>query len=93
MYDIMPATMWIIEDESHAEHIGDFPTREEALNELRRLAALPWDQPPNVAPCMSWRTCGRRYGLLEYDSAATPWRELQREPMLEVSQAGASWLA
>jgi hypothetical protein len=84
--------MIVIEDEWHAEHVGEFATKGEALAELHRLATVPWDAPPNVAPCMSWRTCGRRYELIEYDDTVVPWRQLDREPALEITQNGPNWL-
>lgn len=83
--------MFVIEDQFHAEPIGRFASRNEALAELRRLAETPWDQAPNVAPCGSWRTCGREYELIEYDVAVSPWRELSRTEALNVSAAGFEW--
>jgi hypothetical protein len=83
--------MFAIEDESHAEPQGEFSSFEEALAELRRRAAMPWDQPPNVAPCSSWKTCGRNYEIIEYDTSHTPWRQLARFPILEVSAKGPRW--
>jgi hypothetical protein len=83
--------MFVIEDELHAEPQGEFESYEDALDELRRRAAMPWDRPPNVAPCTSWRTCGRTYEVVEYDARQTPWRELQRVLVLEMSAAGARW--
>jgi len=85
--------MYVIEDELHSEHIGQFPTLELALAELRRLAALPWDQAPNQAPCTSWATCGRAYELIEYDSASESSRALRRIPALTVSSRGVVWAA
>ena len=84
--------MFIIEDERHAEWVGEYGTREEAVAELQRLSKVPWDQTPNQAPCTGWETCGRSYELVEFDAASTPWRELQRQPALNVSRAGAEWL-
>jgi hypothetical protein len=85
--------MWVIEDELHAELIGEFPSQEDALVELRRLAEVPWDQSPNQAPCTSWQTCGRNYELVEYDvSSAGTWSEHQRIPALNVRQEAVSWL-
>ena len=84
--------MFIIEDELHAEPHGEFATRDEALAELERRAAIPWNVEPNIAPCMSWETCGRCYELVEYDTSVTPWRELRRERVLEISAAGTKWL-
>jgi hypothetical protein len=85
--------MFVIEDEKHAEpQAGEFSTLAEAISELKRRAALPWDEPPNVAPCTNWRNCGRSYEAIEYDTSANLWRELQRIPVLEVTAVGAKWL-
>jgi len=84
--------MFAIEDDLHGEPGAEFATREEAQAELQRLAALPWDERPNQAPCTNWRTCGRSYVLVEYDQRFTPWRRLSATPMLEVSSKGTSWL-
>ena len=85
--------MFVIEDESHAEHFGEFESKIDAIGELQRLAKLPWDEAPNVCPCKSWRTCGRSYHLIEYDTSGTPWRQVSNLPFLEVSAAGISWLS
>ena len=83
--------MFVIEDEWHAEWIGKYAGRDEADAELRRLAKLPWDEAPNRCPCMSWRTCGRRYHLIEFDTSGERWRSLNDEVLLEVSAKGAAW--
>src|SRR4051812_14045399 len=84
--------MFVIEDEIHAEEQGHFPMLRDALAELRRRAAIPWDESPNVAPCMSWQTCGREYVVIEYDDAARPWKELSRRKALEISAKGITWV-
>ena len=84
--------MFVIEDERHAEGQGEFATFEEAVAELQRRSILPWDEAPNVAPCMSWKTCGRNYEVIEYDTSSTPWREIQRHAVLEISASGTVWL-
>ena len=85
--------MFVIEDEQHAEpQEGEFSSFDGAVLELRRRAKLPWDQPPNVAPCTSWRTCRRMYEIVEYDTATRPWKELRRVPYLEISSSGVEWL-
>jgi hypothetical protein len=62
--------MFLIEDELHSERQdGDFPTFDAAIAELQRRATIPWNEPPNVAPCQSWRTCGRNYEVIEYDAS------------------------
>jgi hypothetical protein len=80
-----------IEDELHAESQGEFATIQHAIAELRRRAQIPWDQDPNRAPCMSWKTCGRAYEVIEYDDSHSPWKELRRMAVLEVSAAGVKW--
>lgn len=83
--------MFVIEDEAHAELHGQFETRQQAIAELRRRAAIPWDQSPNCAPCTSWRKCGRVYEIVEYDATTLPWRKLSRDTALEISAAGVQW--
>jgi hypothetical protein len=86
--------VFIIEDELHAELLGGgYPTLEDALAVLRVWAELPWDDRPNAAPCANWRACGRRYEIVEYDVSMTPWREMRRLPVLEVSAGGTRWVS
>lgn len=68
--------MFRIEDERHSEFHGDFETMAAAVEELRRRAEIPWDQEPNRAPCTNWRTCGRSYGIIEFES--NPYRAYVR---------------
>jgi hypothetical protein len=83
--------MFRIEDELHDESFGqDFETMDAVLAELRRLAAIPWDQEPNCAPCMNWRNCGRHYEITEYN-ADDPVPEIRRFLTLEISAAGVKW--
>ena len=43
-------TMFVIEDESHAEpQSGVYQTFDDALKELRRRAEISWDKEPNQA--------------------------------------------
>ena len=85
--------MFKIEDEIHAEpQDGEFVSFDEAMAEVRRRAGLPWDKAPNAAPCTNWRQCGRRYEIVEYDDSSTPWTELTRTEVLEVTAAGIRWL-
>jgi hypothetical protein len=83
--------MFVIEDERHAEPQGNYARLEDAVAELQRRSRIPWDEEPNLAPCMSWRTCGRTYELIEYDDSQAPWKELRRLPALEVSSSGVKW--
>jgi hypothetical protein len=83
--------MFIIEDEAHAEWCGEFTTKEEAILELRARSLIPWNQEPNVCPCMSWRTCGREYFILEFNTSVEPWEERSRTPVLSVSSKEVKW--
>jgi hypothetical protein len=83
--------MFVIEDEIHAEWQGRYASFEEAIGELQRRAAVPWNLPPNVAPCMSWKTCGREYVIIEFDDSLLPWKPLRRVCVLEVSSSGVKW--
>jgi hypothetical protein len=47
---------------------------------------------PNVAPCTSWRTCGRLYEIVEYDDSERPWKELGRTQVLEINALGLRWI-
>jgi hypothetical protein len=86
--------MFVIEDEAHAEpQKGRFQTREEAVAELRRRAAIAWDEDPNRAPCTNWLKCGRRCEIVEWDGTASLWKELSRSLVLEISAAGVRWVA
>ena len=83
--------MYVIEDERHAESFGKFETRDEAMNELRRLASIPWNMAPNRAPCTGWRTCGRTFELIDLDAAVPD--QTQPIPLLEISSRGVNWLS
>jgi hypothetical protein len=62
-----------------------------AFAELRRRAEIPWDQPPNTAPCSSSHKCGRAYEVVEYDVSVQPWKELRRIAALEIDSRGVRW--
>jgi hypothetical protein len=70
--------MFVIEDEIHCDWHGQFASFDDAVAELRRRATLPWDQPPNAAPCTSWKTCGRKYVIIEFDDSNPPWKQTRR---------------
>jgi hypothetical protein len=83
--------IFVIEDEIHAEWQGQYASFEVAITELQRRGTIPWDQAPNVAPCMSWNTCGREYVVIEFDDSHSPWKELRRVSVLSVSASGVEW--
>jgi len=84
-------SLFVIEDEIHCEECGRFSSFRQALDELQRLSAIAWDQPPNAAPCMSWATCGREYVVIEYDDSQSPWREIKRTAVLNIVASGVEW--
>ena len=84
-------TKTLIEDENHAEHIAELRDWSAAVAEVKRYAGIAWDQPPNRAPCTSWRTCGRTDHLLESEDREQ-WRELRRNAVLDVDADGVRWL-
>jgi hypothetical protein len=43
--------------------------------------------------CMSWRTYGRHYHIIEFDNSADQWRRLGDEAVLEVSAEKTAWLS
>jgi hypothetical protein len=86
--------MFVIEDERHDElQDGEFASLAEVMVELRRRATIPWNEAPNVAPCTSWQSCGRTYEVVEYDTTASLWKQIQRHAMLEVTAEGVKWLS
>lgn len=83
--------MIVIEDTIHAEQCGQFERFQDAIGELRRLANIAWDRPPNQAPCISWHTCGREYHVIEYDDSIVPWKLLRSISVLSISAEGIQW--
>ena len=65
---------FIIDDDRHAERQGEYQDFDQAFAELKRRAKIPWDQPPNVAPCAGWRACGRVYEVVESKRSERPGR-------------------
>lgn len=85
------SSIFVLEDALDAESMGKFDSFEAAWAEIRRLASLPWDAPPNVAPCQSWETCGRDYEIVECDTSCEPWEEIRRISAFEINAAGVKW--
>jgi hypothetical protein len=84
--------MFVIEDEVHADQYGMYSTLDETTEGLRWLASIPWSERPNLPPCTNWRTCERKYELVEYDASQTPWQERQRIPALNISASAVVWV-
>jgi len=84
--------MVTIEDNIHCDMHGEYETFEDAIAELRIRATIPWDQRPNLAPCTSWKTCGREYSVIEYNTSQMPWQLLRTVPVLNVSANAVEWM-
>ncbi|WP_445721292.1 hypothetical protein [Flavobacterium sp.] len=84
--------MFIIEDEIHAEpQKGEYKTFEDAFVELKKRAAIPWNEKPNRCPCTNWKDCERNYQIIEYDTTKISWKELKRKDILTISAKGVKW--
>ena len=88
----MEKIIFTIEDEVHAEVQGEYTTFEEALLELKKRRQIRWDEKPNVCPCTSWKTCGREYEIVKYDTSTNPWKKLEGTLVLEISAKETKWL-
>jgi len=79
-------------DDLDDETQGHFGSRNEAIAEAARLAALPWNQPRNLAPCASWESCGRNYEVVEFDTAGeVAWFFLGVTPVVGIGRDGVRW--
>ncbi|CAL77354.1 hypothetical protein BRADO3575 [Bradyrhizobium sp. ORS 278] len=84
------AVVFVIEDEIHAEWLGKFESFEAAMDELRRLATIPFGQHPNLPPCMAGDACKREYQIIEFDGCFSNYE--RRGPVLTMSAQGVQWL-
>jgi hypothetical protein len=79
-------SFWL-HDYRHDETLGPFSSQEGAVAEAVRVAAIPWDEPPNLAPCVNWETCGREYAVVDH-----PGSEMDAPVLLEIDRDGVRWL-
>ncbi len=84
--------LFIIEDEMHADQQGEFKSFDEALNELEKRAKIPFDVEPNRCPCYNFKDCERRYTIILYNTITTPWKELFRKEILNISSNKVEWI-
>lgn len=82
---------FVIDDEMHSEWMGEFSTLKETIEKLQELAIIPWDEDPNRAPCVGWKTCGRDYYIIEYDDSTLPWTEINNKHIMRMDSLGATW--
>lgn len=83
-------SIFVLEDDFHAELIGQFSSREDAWSEVLRRADDP-SSIENRAPCTSWETCKREYVIVEYDDSNRSWIELSRQKVLTIEHERAVW--
>jgi hypothetical protein len=89
-----PRFVFVIEDELHADELGQFASFEQAVAEIRRIALVPWGTPPNIVPCAGGMTsCERHYEIREFDSRAKPWKMTQRIDAARIEANGERWVA
>lgn len=82
---------YVIEDELHAEICGEYDSFIKAVSELKRRASIPWNEHPNIAPCVNWAKCGRRYEIIQYETEQKSWTKIQSQQVLDISAQGVSW--
>jgi hypothetical protein len=82
----------LIQDDMHAElQKTEYASFQQAVEELKRRAAIPWNEPPNRCPCLGG-TCGRAYALREFERAEPPpWKSLRKAIVVKVNRAGVVW--
>ncbi|MBK9585399.1 MAG: hypothetical protein KA099_08875 [Alphaproteobacteria bacterium] len=81
---------FVIEDRAHG-NCKSYPTFDEALAELLSRSKINWDEEPNKCPCKSWRTCERRYHILEMDDSVKPPRLISDMKIFTISFRGIQW--
>jgi hypothetical protein len=87
------STVILIQDDRHSElQKTEYASFQEAIDELKRRTRIPSTEPPNRAPCASWRKCGREYALREFEKCdPPPWRSLRYAFVVKVSPDGVAW--
>jgi len=70
-------SIWVLEDEAHAEPIGEFSSFDKAETELKRRLSLPKTHNLNRGPCSN-PDCPRTYRIIEYNNSRVPWEYIQK---------------
>ena len=89
----MTPSVFLVHDNVHSELSPEFDSWNTAMEEVCRLAAIPWNEKPNRAPCREWRECGRVYAITEYADDAVPREFVRNTPIAMLSAAGVRWFA
>jgi hypothetical protein len=80
-----------LRDDLYDEIQGEFQTFSEAVAQACRLAAIPWDAPPNPAPCTSRANCSRNDEIVEQLASDGARQVVDHTSILENGAAGAHW--
>lgn len=76
----------------HYDTVGEYGSFGEAMECIRTLTGIPWNEEPNVAPCASGETCSRLYVINEYDTSTIRWKYISTtEPIVDISAKGVTW--
>lgn len=84
--------MFRIEDDFHSDVLpGRYETFESALEELCRIAVIPFGDAPNRPPCSNGMDCVREYHIVECDHPEKSSDQRINCKILEISAAGVTW--
>lgn len=81
---------FVIEEEGHAEVIGEFESFSEAILELKKISKTPWNTEPNISPCTN-PNCSRDYMLIEYEVSNKQWKIIKNDFALSVEPLSVKW--
>jgi len=70
-------SIWILEDDAHAEPIGEYSSFDRAEMEMKKRLNLPKSHELNRGPCSN-PNCPRTYLIIEYDNSCVPWKHIQK---------------
>ena len=83
--------MFILLDKFHYERIGIYDSYEEALNKAIEISKIPWNIPPNKAPCTNWKKCGREYVIVERIKKNNKSLKVSEVDIFNISSNGVIW--
>lgn len=83
---------YVIDDDLHYDLHIRFERFDDAVTEIRRRMALPWDDEENQASCIDWETCERQYWIFEYDDSSGTGYEVRKLHVATISAEGAVWV-
>lgn len=89
----MEPVVYQLEDEFHAELLpGEFASYETAVQEVRRIVAMPFGMRPNSPPCSDAAQCQRDYVARKYRIDPTgQWHFVEDVLVATSTAAGVTW--